>query len=97
MGILEKNSPEVKELLGILDQIAACAEYIVENHVPHLGGDRFLDGKEVCRLLKIRERALTEYRSKGIIAYYKLGGRILYKQSDIEKVLRDNYCPAYGK
>lgn len=95
MELLERSSPEVRELLDMLDQIAARTEYAVENYVPHLGGDRFLDGKEVCRLLRIEMRTLTEYRSKGIIAFYKLGGKALYRQSDIEKVLRENYCPAW--
>lgn len=93
MEIIEINSPQAKELLELLDRIAACAEYAVKNHVPHLGGERYLNGREVCGLLKITSRSLQEYRNKGLIAYYKLEGKFLYRQSEIEKMLRDNYVP----
>jgi len=38
---------------------------------------------------------LQEYRNNGILPYYQLGGKILYKESDVEKLLEDNYCKAF--
>lgn len=96
MEISGSNSPEAEELLGMVEEIAACVEYVAANYVPHLDGERFLDSRQVCCLLKIKERTLQEYRRKGLIGYYKLEGKVLHKQSDIEKMLRDNYVPAIG-
>ena len=38
----------------------------------------------------ISKRTLQEYRSTGKLAYYQLGGKILYKESDIKKLLESN-------
>ena len=36
-----------------------------------------------------------EYRDSGTIAYHKIGGKILYKQSDIQAMLERFYNPIY--
>ena len=41
-----------------------------------------------------RRRCLQDYRDQGRISYIRLGGKILYKVSDIEKLLEDNYHEA---
>lgn len=45
--------------------------------------------------LKVSRRTLQDYRSNGMIAYYQLGGKILYKESDIEKMVMSGYRNAY--
>ena len=45
--------------------------------------------------LKVSRRTLQDYRNNGIIAYYQLGGKILYKESDIESMLAANYREAF--
>ena len=40
------------------------------------------------------ERLACDYRDQGRIPYIQLGGKILYRQSDIEKLLEENYHPA---
>jgi len=39
------------------------------------GGD--LTGEEVCERLKLSARTLQEYRSRGLLAFYKIGGKML--------------------
>ena len=39
-------------------------------------------------------RCLQDYRNQERIPYIQLGGKILYKASDIEKLLEDNYHKA---
>ena len=41
-----------------------------------------------------RKDGLQDYRDQGRISYIRLGGKILYKVSDIEKLLEDNYHEA---
>ena len=35
------------------------------------------------------------YRNNGVIPYIQLGGKILYRDSDIQKILMANYREAY--
>ena len=57
--------------------------------------NRWMDNQEVCQQLNISPRTLQDYRNNGIIAYYQLGGNILYKESDIESMLAANYREAF--
>jgi excisionase family DNA binding protein len=52
---------------------------------------------EVSHRLKISRRTLQEYRDSGIVPYIKLGGKVLYRESDLEKLLEECYHPAYRK
>ena len=58
-------------------------------------GERFLTDREVSARLKVSRRTLQDYRNNGIISYYQLGGKILYKESDIERMLAANYREAF--
>lgn len=66
----------------------------VENR-PVLGGGCYLTDKEVSAQLKLSRRTLQDYRNEGRISYYQLGGKILYRESDIEKMLQESYQGAY--
>lgn len=66
-------------------------EELAENNRPPFNGERFLTDKDLSDLLKISRRCLQDYRDQGRIPYIQLGGKILYKVSDIEKLLEDNY------
>ncbi len=66
-------------------------EILAQKSRPTLNGDRYLTDKELSERLKISRRALQEYRNEGKIPYYQIGAKILYKESDIEKMLKDGY------
>jgi hypothetical protein len=59
--------------------------------------EKFLSDVELSELLKIDRRTLKRYRQAGKIPYYKLKGKIVYKESEIYKLLEDNYYPAYSQ
>ncbi len=58
-------------------------EHLTANYRPTLGGERFFTDKEVSARLKVSRRTLQDYRNEGRIAYIQLGGKILYRESDI--------------
>ena len=68
---------------------------LTANYRPTLGGERFFTDKEVSARLKVSRRTLQDYRNEGRIAYIQLGGKILYRESDIERMLNDGYRSAY--
>ncbi len=62
---------------------------------PMLKGERYLTDREVSQRLKISRRTLQDYRNDGRISYLLLGGKVLYRESDIERMLDDAYRPAF--
>lgn len=50
---------------------------------------------ELSESLKITRLTLVEHRTTGLIPYYRLGGRILYKEKDIIKLLDENRLEAF--
>jgi hypothetical protein len=92
--ILDQRSQEIKDFVLALNEIVNYFEGMVQAQKPNLKGETYLGNKDVCKLLHISSRTLQEYRDKGTIAFIKLEGKILYKQSDIDKLLNDNYFPA---
>ncbi|MFC4674663.1 helix-turn-helix domain-containing protein [Dysgonomonas termitidis] len=55
-----------------------------------LNGESFYTDEELSKKLKISRSSLQDYRDQGRIPYIKLAGKILYRASDIEKLLEDN-------
>lgn len=93
--MITKNHALVAEFGDSLDRLLDGIENFMANSRPTLGGERFLTDKEVSARLKVSRRTLQDYRSNGMIAYYQLGGKILYKESDIEKMVMSGYRNAY--
>lgn len=89
--LLTKDSERIAALLTSLDKIFGNLELLSKNCRPMLDGERFLTDKEVSEKLRISRRTLQEYRNENRIPYILLGGKVLYKESDIEKVLRAGY------
>lgn len=88
--IITENSEEILQFFNTLDVLLNKIEVLASTNRPLLNGERFLTDSEVADLLKISRRTLLEFRASGKISYYHLGGKILYKESDIQKMLEDN-------
>ena len=93
--MITKNHALVAQFGDTLDRLLDGIENFVTNSRPTLGGERFLTDREVSARLKVSRRTLQDYRNNGMIAYYQLGGKILYKESDIERMLAANYRKAF--
>ena len=93
--MITKNHALIAEFGDSLDRLLDGIENFMANSRPTLGGERFLTDREVSARLKVSRRTLQDYRNNGIIAYYQLGGKILYKESDIERMLAANYREAF--
>ena len=78
-------------LLRTLEQLEQDLDRSVELNRPMLGGERYLTDRELSERLKISRRTLQEYRSSGEIPYYSICGKVLYRESDIERVLEEHY------
>ena len=70
------------------DSPPSDAATIADENQPLLGGEHYLTDRELSERLKISRRTLQDYRNNGILPYRQLGGKILYRESDIEQVLQ---------
>ena len=50
---------------------------------------------QLAQRLGITKRALQDYRDRGIISYYRLDGKILYSEDDVDDFLKSSYRPKY--
>ena len=88
--IVNKDDAKVKVFMASIANMLSSIECITSNYRPLLNGVRFLTDTEVSKLLHISKRTLQDYRSSGKLPYYHFGGKILYREDDIEKTLKDN-------
>ena len=93
--LMTRESGPVDRLLEKLERQLAEVGRLTENYRPVLGGERYLTDREVAQLLKTSRRTLQEHRDAGRMAYIQLGGKILYRESDIERMLREGYREAF--
>ena len=81
----------VRDLFSELDRITKDVATMADENQPLLGGEHYLTDRELSQRLKISRRTLQDYRNNGILPYRQLGGKILYRESDIERVLQSCY------
>ena len=87
------DADDMQVVLSALEGVNRRIKEVAQTHKPLFGGEHFLTGKEVCERLYISPRTLQDYRDNGTIAYFKIGGKILYRQSDIQAMLERHYNP----
>ena len=88
---LNMKADDMQVVLSAISSVSRRIKEVAQTHKPLFGGEHFLTGKEVCERLYISPRTLQDYRDKGIIPYKQFAGKILYKESEIERILKNNY------
>ena len=91
--IITQQAPQMQMFSQLMEGILKKLERYCATARTMLGGEVYLIGDEVCKLLRLSPRTLQDYRDNGMIAYCKIGGKILYKQSDIQAMLERHYNP----
>jgi excisionase family DNA binding protein len=93
--LITMKAERIASFFKLLDRMLDGIENLVKNHKPTLNGERYLTDREVSTHLKVSRRTLQDYRNEGRIPYCQLGGKILYRESDIQKVLETGYREAF--
>ncbi len=94
-NLITKDSEQVVAFFKSLDRMLDGIENLMRSYRPMLNGERYLTDAEVAEKLKLSRRVLQDYRNEGRIPYCKLGGKILYRESDIQRMLDDGYREAF--
>ena len=94
-SLLTKESPEIRQFFRTIDTLSHLLDIQAENFRPLLNGDRYMTDSELAGKLKLTRRTLADYRLNGKIPYYKIGGKLLYKEKDVLALLESNRMEAF--
>ncbi|ATS04529.1 helix-turn-helix domain-containing protein [Porphyromonas gingivalis] len=88
---INKETPEMKQLISGIRILTKRVRTTAQTHRPLFDGELYLTGREVCERLFLSPRTLQDYRDKGILPYTQIAGKILYRLSDLNRILKENY------
>ena len=80
---IQHLTKEVKTLKQELQQTKAAHQVELKS--------QWMDGMEVMVVLRLSARSILRLRKCGTLPYSKVHGRILYKRTDVENLLENNY------
>ncbi|EHH01431.1 helix-turn-helix domain-containing protein [Paraprevotella clara] len=93
-NVLTAESEPLATLLQGIRKTVKKAVRLTAEYRPPLNGERYLTDKEVAERLKVSRRTLQEYRNARLLPFIVFGGKVLYKECDIERLLEGNYRKA---
>lgn len=93
--IITKNHPSVQGFFAEARELSDMFDAIAPNIRPPLSGRYFIDDKELAKRLSLSRRTLQIYRNSSILPYYKIGGKTLYDEAEIEQWLDENFHAKY--
>ncbi len=91
MDLLTNDTEEIIAYQEMMIRLRNRIEEILKNYRPVMNGEIYLSGEDVCRLLHISKRTLQQYRDDNILPYIQIGGKIIYKETDLLSILEQNY------
>lgn len=95
INIITKEDDGIKKALKQIEKIKKQMRVIQKNNRPSFYNERYYTDVELSEKLHVSPRTLQEWRSRGLIGYLNIGGKSLYRESEIEKLLNDNYHSSY--
>lgn len=78
--ILSKESPEIIRFFRNISTLSKMLDDQEKSLRPVLNGERYITDSELAEKLKLTRRTLADYRTNGRLPYYKIGGKLLYKE-----------------
>ena len=85
--LTRESSEHIREFFSTVERLSVSMERLFAGRSPAMAG-------ELAEKLKVSRRSLQQYRDSGLLAFTRLGGKILYRSSDIEKLLDGCYRKA---
>ena len=88
---IDEKDPRIDVMFQGLEKMEKMLS-VIENMPKSLfNSERVLTDEELSKILRVSRRTLQEYRTFGVVPYYMVQGKALYKESDIMKILDDTY------
>lgn len=93
-NVITADDERIASALNALKRGAKEMRELSQNYRPPLNGERYMTDKEVAERLKVSRRTLQEYRNDRKLPFILFGGKVLYRETDIEQMLNENYKKA---
>ncbi|WP_430611630.1 helix-turn-helix domain-containing protein [Flavobacterium sp. JP2137] len=91
MEVIAIQKSALDEMKNELSELLEMTENATRKYTPIFKEEKWLDNQEVCLMMNITKRTLQQYRDDKILPYIQIGGKIIYKESDILTILEQNY------
>jgi hypothetical protein len=89
-NVLTLQDEVISRAIATMRKASHKAEKLCNDYRPILGGERLLTDAELADFLKVSRRTLQEYRNDGILPYIEMKGKCVYRESNIENILKAN-------
>lgn len=89
--LIDSKDMRIKTIFACLERIQNALSNMKSKQKKSLRNETYIADKDLSERLKVCKRTLQEYRDKGLLPFYQLEGKILYKESDVQKLLESVY------
>lgn len=96
MDVMDKDNPAIQAMFESMDSISCKLDELFKEYKPLLNNERYISEKRLAKILNVCERTLLDYRTQGILSYIKVGKKIMYRESDVQKMLERMYVKGYN-
>ena len=79
-----------------MDATEQMLDKMLSRATPSFMGERYITDEELSKRLKLHRRTLQDYRTQGILPYYLICGKVLYKESEIQLLLDKMHYKAFA-
>ena len=93
---IDKKDPRIDVMFQGLEKMERMLSVMEDVPRSLFNGERFLTDEELSKVLRVSRRTLQEYRTARIIPYYLIQGKVLYMESEIQKLLEDSRKKCIG-
>lgn len=93
MTQLKIDFPKLDQIEERLENISSRLDEIQDNS----NVKTWLSNSEACAFLDVTPRTMQKYRDEGILSFSKIGAKIYYKFSDLQRHLEANLQEAFNK
>lgn len=90
-NILTTSDEQIADALDMMHKANIKAAKMADTYIPTMGGERLLTDKQLGDFLHASRKTLQIYRKEKLLPYIELKGKCLYRESDIERILRQHY------
>jgi hypothetical protein len=94
--LIGQQDPRIKDMLQKMDATEQMLDKILSRATPSFMGGRYITDEELSKRLKLHRRTLQDYRTQGILPYYLICGKVLYKESEIQLLLEKMHYKAFA-
>lgn len=89
--IVNRETPEMKQLISGIKEVSKRLREIAQTHRLLFGGEIYLTGRGGLRMAFRQSSHLAGLSGQEHYPYIQIAGKILYRHSDINRLLQENY------